>query len=486
MNSRALLVFGLMALASCNNSGPQGPAGPTGPTGPAGPQGPMGQNGTDGANGMNGTNGTNGRATLVRTATEPAGANCRNGGTAILIGLDADGDGTLADTEITSRTYVCGPAPQNLVRVAPENAGPNCPLGGVLVASGADTDGDGALADTEITQRNYVCGQSVADVVIEGSVTIRNDVDYRIYRLVRGITGTLTIGQGNDACCSTVTGGPAVMDFPNLERVGGLELVNVAGVEQVSFPRLASLTIDGDLFNQGEGGQLRSHVSYNPQLRALSMPALASLAHVLEVYGNPLLVDCPLQALRGTLADSGNARALSIGDNGGDVPDGGATCAPSVGCWVARPTTPWPRGADGGPQVPDSLLDAGAVTQSFAFCPVRVARGDVDATCRAIFDGGSAVNAGTALLNTTVRERANSYFGFQNLTLGATDLRPDGGLTNPDGGWAWSDGAPLGFTNWESGEPNGGDSENCLEQYSSGRWNDAYCDGLDNFACQVP
>lgn len=450
-----------------------------------GQAGQNGTNGTNGSTGANGMNGTNGRSSLVRTAVEPAGTNCRNGGTAILVGLDTDGDGMLADTEVTSRTYVCGPASQTLVRVAPENPGINCPLGGVLVASGADTNADGVLADAEITTRNYVCGQSVADVVIEGSVTIRNDVEYRIYRQVRRITGTLTIGQDSDACCAPAIAGPSVMDFPNLERVGRLEMVNVVGVEQLSFPRLTGLTIGGSRFDMGEGGGLRSHVSNNPDLRVLTMPVLASLANRLDVTENPLLVDCALRALRGQLADNGFGAALLVSQNGGDVPDAGAVCSPSTGCWVARPSTPWPRGVDGGVQVPASLVDAGTVTVSFGFCPTRVARGEVEAACRSIFDGGSGVYATSALINTTVRERANTYFGFDSIILGAADLRADGGTTNVDGGWAWNDGAPMDFSNWAQSEPNGADVENCLQQYGSGLWNDAECAGRDNLVCQV-
>jgi hypothetical protein len=436
-------------------------------------------------NGTNGMNGMNGRSSLVRTATEPAGANCRNGGTAILIGLDTDGDGVLADSEVTTRTFVCGPAPKTLVRVTPEAPGANCPLGGVLVASGADADGNGTLADAEVMQRSYVCGQSVADVVIEGSVVIRNDVDYRIYRLVRGITGTLTIAQDSDACCQTAIGGPAVMDFPNLERVGRLEMASVDGVQQLSFPRLSALTARGDLY-QGEGGSLRSHVTWNPSLRSLSLPSLRTLSNALDVGNNGVLDDCALRTLRGQLADVGRAAWLNVYSNGGDLlPDAGVTCPATAGCWVVRPTTPWPLGEDGGQVVPASLVDAGSVTQSFAMCPLQVARGDVEGTCRALFDGGTGVYATSALVNTTVRERANTFFGFVSLTLGGGDQRPDGG-NNPDGGWSWNDGTPFGFTNWQGGEPNGGTTENCLQQYDTGMWNDAMCDGFDNFVCRVP
>jgi len=386
---------------------------------------------------------------------------------------------------VTSRTYVCGPPPQTLVRVIPENAGANCPLGGVQVASGADTNGDGVLADAEVTQRSFVCGQSVADVVIEGSVTLRNDVDYRIYRQVRRITGTLTIGQDDNACCSTVLVGPAVMDFPNLERVGQLQMVNVSGVEQLSFPRLVGLTLDANALNFEEG-EPRSRVADNPSLRSLSMPVLSSLAAGFNVSGNRLLVDCTLRVLRAQLLDNGSRASLLVNQNGEDVPDAGAVCSPTTGCWVARPSTPWPRGVDGGPQLPSSLIDAGAVTVSFAFCPERVQRADADSTCRALFDGGTAAFAKSALLNTTLRERATTFYGSQSVSLGGSDQRPDGGRTNPDGGWAWNDGTPFSFTNWESGEPNGGSSENCVQLYSQGTWNDAACDSTDNLACQVP
>jgi hypothetical protein len=96
-------------------SGPQGPiglTGATGATGATGQQGPIGLTGPAGANGtngINGTNGTNGLNALIKTTTEPAGANCTNGGTKIETGLDANGNGVLDASEVnTSQTqYVC-------------------------------------------------------------------------------------------------------------------------------------------------------------------------------------------------------------------------------------------------------------------------------------------------------------------------------------------------------------------------------------------
>jgi hypothetical protein len=75
-------------------SGMQGQVGPAGPAGIQGPQGPAG------ANGLN---------ALIKTTTEPAGANCANGGTKIETGLDANGNGVLDAGEVNGgqTQFVC-------------------------------------------------------------------------------------------------------------------------------------------------------------------------------------------------------------------------------------------------------------------------------------------------------------------------------------------------------------------------------------------
>ena len=83
--------------------------------GPSGPQGIQGIPGTNGANGATGpqgpagANGTSGLNALIKTTTEPAGANCTNGGTKIETGLDANNNGILDVGEVnTGQTkYVC-------------------------------------------------------------------------------------------------------------------------------------------------------------------------------------------------------------------------------------------------------------------------------------------------------------------------------------------------------------------------------------------
>jgi hypothetical protein len=62
-----------------SKSGAAGAAGSQGAAGPSGPQGPAGANGKDGANGTNGTNGTS-----VTSSAEPAGSNCKNGGSKLV------------------------------------------------------------------------------------------------------------------------------------------------------------------------------------------------------------------------------------------------------------------------------------------------------------------------------------------------------------------------------------------------------------------
>jgi len=87
-------------------SGIQGAVGPAGPPGTSGSAGPQGAPGPQGQAGVNGTNGLN---ALIKTTTEPVGANCANGGTKIETGSDANGNGVLDAGEVNAglTKYVC-------------------------------------------------------------------------------------------------------------------------------------------------------------------------------------------------------------------------------------------------------------------------------------------------------------------------------------------------------------------------------------------
>ena len=72
-----------------------------------GAAGPAGNDGSAGNAGANGADGSSGKNSLVSIADEAAGANCPAGGKALLVGLDADGNGKLEGNEATSTSYVC-------------------------------------------------------------------------------------------------------------------------------------------------------------------------------------------------------------------------------------------------------------------------------------------------------------------------------------------------------------------------------------------
>ena len=122
----------------------------------------------NGANGTNGVNGSNGISTLVTMSDEPAGTNCTGGGKLVSAGLDADGNGVLAPSEVSSTAYICnGDSGTNgtngsngansLLAIVPEAAGVYCTYGGNKVSSGLDSNSNGVLDAAEISASYYVC-----------------------------------------------------------------------------------------------------------------------------------------------------------------------------------------------------------------------------------------------------------------------------------------------------------------------------------------
>ena len=70
-----------------------------------------GSAGANGANGTNGTNGSNGISSLIRIASEPAGANCTYAGNQITSGPDTNANGALDASEVSTTNYSCNGAP---------------------------------------------------------------------------------------------------------------------------------------------------------------------------------------------------------------------------------------------------------------------------------------------------------------------------------------------------------------------------------------
>lgn len=120
-------------------------------------------------------------ATLVRVRDEAPGPSCEHGGKAILVGADTDGSGTLEDAEVTSTSYVCNGAPgadgadgtnglNALVSVTPEPRGLNCANGGQKIRAGIDANGNGTLEEDEVTSTSYVC-DGAAPTLVPGSTS---------------------------------------------------------------------------------------------------------------------------------------------------------------------------------------------------------------------------------------------------------------------------------------------------------------------------
>jgi subtilisin family serine protease len=128
--------------------------GATGPQGPQGPQGPA--------------------SALIVTSVIAPGASCAAGGVQITIGLDANGDGILQPTEITSQQNICNgetgatgsAGAATLIATATIGSGSVCPTGGVTIMTGPDTNGNGTLDASEVTSTQNICngvaGQSGA------------------------------------------------------------------------------------------------------------------------------------------------------------------------------------------------------------------------------------------------------------------------------------------------------------------------------------
>jgi hypothetical protein len=105
---------------------------------------------------------TTSTTSLIRLDTEAPGANCAQGGTAVKSGLDSNANGTLDNSEVTHTTFVCNGRPGNdgqtsLVRLDSEPSGANCTYGGTAVKTGLDSNGDKRLSDSEVTTTQYVC-----------------------------------------------------------------------------------------------------------------------------------------------------------------------------------------------------------------------------------------------------------------------------------------------------------------------------------------
>lgn len=112
---------------------------------------------------------------LVITQTEPAGANCPDGGVKIQSGLDTNGNDTLQPGEVNDTSYVCNSADtvglSSLVELSAELPGGNCTYGGTRVDSGIDQNDNGSLDLTEVATTQYICEYQACQWIDNGDGT---------------------------------------------------------------------------------------------------------------------------------------------------------------------------------------------------------------------------------------------------------------------------------------------------------------------------
>nr|XP_006821425.1 PREDICTED: C-type lectin mannose-binding isoform-like [Saccoglossus kowalevskii] len=79
--------------------------------------------------------------------------------------------------------------------------------------------------------------------------------------------------------------------------------------------------------------------------------------------------------------------------------------------------------------------------------------------------------------------------GFVYKVVGTNEVEFWIGLNDigQEGSWVWTDGSPYVWSNWDCGEPNNNDGEDCVHSNFalSNRWNDTPCDTKYGFVCKV-
>jgi hypothetical protein len=202
----------------------------------------------NGAPGAAGAPGAKGLSSLVQTSAEPAGANCSNGGTKILVGFDLNSDGALAASEVTSTGYVCNGATgangasgsngangtngsngangtngsngangtngadglSSLIAIVPESGGANCTHGGTRFTSGLDSNQNGVLDASEVTSTTYSCNPPPAS----GLIWLDAPVD------TAAIPNRGYLASGAARVTITLPASPAVGDTVSVSGIG--------------------------------------------------------------------------------------------------------------------------------------------------------------------------------------------------------------------------------------------------------------------------
>jgi hypothetical protein len=192
---------------------------------------------------------------LAVAADEPAGENCEFGGTALSVGADDDGNGTLDTAEVDSTTYVCAPAAPDDPPIASrtstsaESPGENCENGGIAVASGLDLDGDGTLGPDEVLDTEYIC--LPADAPVGTAPELLSDAQYLGAATAECLGGFVRTTFGLDVDASGTLGEDEVAAaFLSCNQRPTIELARALRVDDCTVETIIPTTtsdLDGDV-----------------------------------------------------------------------------------------------------------------------------------------------------------------------------------------------------------------------------------------------
>lgn len=255
--------------------------------------------GTDGGVGSDGSPGAPGVATLVETE---AATTCSDaGGLAIRIGADANGDGTLQDEEVTTEETLCngssaGSAPV-LIAEATLPEGSVCGGGGTALQVGHDLDGDGTLDPEEVESQIVDCfpcpdgygpdpndaSQCVEVVTVrfQGTIDSVTDPD--------GLgTAGVSVGQQFDATIALVAPIGAAVDAMASDTQMGL-------YEFTGVPNSFTATIGGTSFGSLESAEIMAEVNNDFGFTNQDEYRLTSTAN--DAVGGGVYIDALMLAL---------------------------------------------------------------------------------------------------------------------------------------------------------------------------------------------
>ena len=156
-------------------------------------EGDDGQDGVDGAAGADGSNGVN--SLTVQTELAVGDANCPNSGVRIDSGLDNDSDGTLAEAEITSTSFVCVPGVDSVGSSE------------ILTSLNNDwfVDGQAEVENNKSVWMNATSGNAASSSSVSvATVSSQQELDAMVQNL-RGTAKNVILFVGDGMGISTVT-----------------------------------------------------------------------------------------------------------------------------------------------------------------------------------------------------------------------------------------------------------------------------------------